>query len=297
MKKKNKENHIRMRFSTLLLCCIAIVLCTAPCSWATTTYEGPGEYDLTTALNDDVEIKDGATVNLYNSVSGYIQVHPGGVLNIYSGSVFWYVLVSTGQPEAVVSVYGTNFAVDGVATEDNEFKPVTDTGSVLTGTYGNGESIPTTLFKPGLWFFSEIPIKLKDPVSDSVTIDIKPGGNPNNINLNSKGVVPVAVLTTDDFDASNVNPNTVLFAGAEPERWTLCDVDDDGDDDLLFHFKTQKLLKSEDNPDGLDENSTTATLTAKLISTMKSTTTTETADGEVIQGTDEVCIKPQKKKK
>ena len=284
-----KKNHIKMRFSTLLLCILAILLCAAPRAWATTTYEGPGEYKLTTALNDDVEIKDGATVNLYTSVSGYIQVHPGGVLNIYSGSVFYYVLVSTGQPEPVVSVYGTNFEVDGVATEATEFKPVKGTGSVLTGTYGNGESIPETLFKQGLWFFSEIPIKLKDPVSDVVTIDIKPGGNPNSINLKSNGVVPVAVLTTDVFDAVNVVPNSVTFAGAAPVRWTMEDVDNDGDEDMLFHFKTEKLE--------LDENSTEATLTGMMMSTITSTTTCEPADGQEIRGTDDVCIKSGKKKK
>ena len=44
-----------------------------------------------------------------------------------------------------------------------------------------------------------------------VEIDIKPGSDPNSINLKSKGVVPVAVLTTDDFDASDVDPDTVTL--------------------------------------------------------------------------------------
>jgi hypothetical protein len=68
-----------------------------------------------------------------------------------------------------------------------------------------------------------------------VDIDIKPGSDPNSINLESKGVVPVALLTTDDFDASTVDPVTVEFAGASPLRWVIEDVDGDGDVDLLFH--------------------------------------------------------------
>ena len=36
----------------------------------------------------------------------------------------------------------------------------------------------------------------------TVTIDIKPGSFPNRINLRSKGVIPVAVLTTATFDAT-----------------------------------------------------------------------------------------------
>jgi hypothetical protein len=87
-----------------------------------------------------------------------------------------------------------------------------------------------------------------------VTIDIKPGSDPNSINLKSKGLIPVAVLTTDCFDASTIDPETVLFAGAEPVRWVMEDVDGDDDLDMLFHFKTQDL--------DLDEDSTEATLTA-----------------------------------
>jgi len=107
----------------------------------------------------------------------------------------------------------------------------------------------------------------------------------------------VAVLTAGDFKASDVDPETVEFAGAKPVRWKLEDVDEDGDLDMLFHFKTQDLLKDENNPEGLDENSTEATLTATLVGTMASTMTSETTAGDIIQGTDEVCIKPGKNKK
>jgi len=109
----------------------------------------------------------------------------------------------------------------------------------------------------------------------AVSIDIKPGSDPNSINLKSRGVVPVAVLTTDDFDASTVDPSTVLFADASPLRWALEDVDDDGDVDLLFHFKTQELE--------LTGDSTEAALTGT------------TYDEQPIQGTDTVNIVPKGK--
>lgn len=107
--------------------------------------------------------------------------------------------------------------------------------------------------------------------SERRIVDIKPGKYPNSINLKSWGVVPVAVLTAEDLDATTVNPDTVKFAGAVPISSTLKDVDGDGDIDILFHFNTQDLKK-------LDEESTEATLTGKTYGRQK------------IEGTDTVKI-------
>lgn len=86
---------------------------------------------------------------------------------------------------------------------------------------------------------------------------------------------PLAVRTTDGFDAGTVDPDTVLFAGAAPVRWTLEDVDGDGDLDLLFHFKMQEL--------SLDENSIEVTLTG------------DTTDGKSFWGKDSVNSVPKGK--
>lgn len=108
-----------------------------------------------------------------------------------------------------------------------------------------------------------------------IKIDIKPGSYPNPINLKSRGKVPVAVLTTRCFWAKNVDPETVIFAGAEPVRWTMEDVDYDGDMDLLFHFQTQEL--------DLTKESKKATLTGTTYKGLK------------IEGTDTVKIVPRGK--
>ncbi len=107
-----------------------------------------------------------------------------------------------------------------------------------------------------------------------VSVDIKPGDGPNSINLKSKGVIPVAVLTTGSFDAATVDGSTVLFAGASPDHGGghLEDVDGDGDLDWLGHFRTQNTT--------LDENSTEATLTG------------QTTGGQDIEGSDSVQITP-----
>lgn len=93
-----------------------------------------------------------------------------------------------------------------------------------------------------------------DRISNSpqlqVVIDIKPGSDPNAINPNkSRGLVPVAILTTDvgdgdplDFDATTVDPSTVEFAGASIVHAAghIEDVDSDGDLDLVLHFRVQE---------------------------------------------------------
>ena len=82
------------------------------------------------------------------------------------------------------------------------------------------------------------------------TIDVKPGSSRNPINPRSRGVTSVAVLSTrtgagetTDFDAANVDTGSVRLGrgGASVERWSLEDIDGDGDDDLLLRFRTQDI--------------------------------------------------------
>lgn len=91
-------------------------------------------------------------------------------------------------------------------------------------------------------------VKIFDPPPVVLAdIDIKPGSDPNSINCNNdQEVISVAILTTEDFDATTVDHTTVTFEGAsethvnrrsgEPRRHEE-DVDGDGDTDLVFHFR------------------------------------------------------------
>jgi hypothetical protein len=103
-----------------------------------------------------------------------------------------------------------------------------------------------------------------------VLIDIKPGSVLNSINPRSRGVIPVAILTTEDFDATTVDPLSVEFgtSGATEahNRGHIEDVDGDGDDDMVLHFRTQET--------GIQCGDTEAGLTG------------ETVDGTPFEGSD-----------
>src|SRR6266704_2948668 len=116
-----------------------------------------------------------------------------------------------------------------------------------------------------------------NPEVITVAIDIKPGTAQNTITLGSGGNVPVAILSSDRFDATAVDPRSVRLAGAgvalkgdgAPAAFTD-DVNGDGRLDLVVHVETEALQ--------LSASDTQAVLTA------------DTFDGRAIAGTDSVRI-------
>jgi hypothetical protein len=62
------------------------------------------------------------------------------------------------------------------------------------------------------------------PPPPGVPIDIKPQSCPNPLNGGDKGLLPVAILGTETFDVTRVDPATVQLEGVSPIRWALEDV-------------------------------------------------------------------------
>jgi hypothetical protein len=67
---------------------------------------------------------------------------------------------------------------------------------------------------------------------------------PNDVNPGGRGRIPVAIFTTDTFDATQIDVTTLRFglagAGIVHKRGHIVDVDADGDSDLVVHFAIQQ---------------------------------------------------------
>jgi hypothetical protein len=114
----------------------------------------------------------------------------------------------------------------------------------------------------------------------TVTIDIKPGSDPNSINLGASGVIPVAIFSTDSFDApASIDADSLFMAGARvrvagKSGKSKChneDANGDGLDDLICQF---------DNDLNAQEGDSVAVVEG------------ETLDGTSIRGEDSIRIVP-----
>jgi len=88
-----------------------------------------------------------------------------------------------------------------------------------------------------------------------VSVDIKPGSCPNPINVNSNGLLPVAILGTAEFDVNNIDISTLPartqmhkiedvatpFGGPLINQFSCTEEGPDGFDDLIFKIPTSLL--------------------------------------------------------
>jgi hypothetical protein len=122
---------------------------------------------------------------------------------------------------------------------------------------------------PGILFTVSFQNLIVTRAPTNVTVDIK-----NSINLKSNGNIPVIVFSTDTFDATQLDIETVAFgpnAATESHgRAHVEDVDADGDADLVLHFNTQDT--------GIQCSDAEATLTGAIYS------------GESVTGTDAITV-------
>jgi hypothetical protein len=205
----------------------------------------------------------------------------------YAPATDQYLSVWVGQPSNGPDVFGRLLAADA--------NPLGESFQISTN--GTAQSFTDLAVNPGTNVFLSVwPDDRNGAVSNTdifgqlitaptpvirVDIDIRPGRDPNSISPASQGVIPVAILTTDTFDATTAYPTTVTFGAtgseAGPVRSAQEDVDGDGDADLILHFNTQAT--------GIRCGSVSASLSGNTFS------------GQVIQGSDSIktvgCSSPE----
>jgi len=122
----------------------------------------------------------------------------------------------------------------------------TGTGSVYV-MEGNGNGTFKTPERVASLSGSGFPVTPSQSLLLRVTIDIKPRSDPNSINPKSKGKIPVAILSTEEFDAPyDVNTESLTF-GVTGEEASLAFCNPKGEDingdrlkDLVCHFYTHE---------------------------------------------------------
>jgi hypothetical protein len=214
----------------------------------------PSNVVVTEFTIDFTGIDDGVRVTIFNSTYPNGEVVPASYVFLGgSGTADVTSLVNSGEVNRVVVTH----------TDDCCYHSYLNSAAVVL----NGEIV-------------EVPL--------DVGIDIKPGSYPNCMNVNGNGVIPVAILGSVALDVTQIDVNTLQFAGLDVRvkgnGAPQCSVDDvsgdftspegapDGMPDLVCQFV-------DDNASWSPYNGT-ATVTGELL------------DGTIIQGADEICMVP-----
>lgn len=225
-----------------------------------------GGFDTRIVMEFDVSGISGSIVSADILLPAASRVASGTMLDIfaYSGNGTME-LADAFAGAAAGSFAPTTSGVNTVGLTAGTLQSLLDGGATYIG-------IVMLTPVPGQAVWRDVPNKstvLRLDVASRVTIDIKPGSDQNSMNPKNKGVIPVAVLGSSDFDATQVDSSTVRFGpnAASPNHGGhIEDANGDGVLDKVFHFKTQDT--------GIECGDTEATLTGT------------TFEGQAIMGSD-----------
>ncbi len=315
---ESRDQRKRVIFSLILAIALAYQLFAGLVAQGEERYAGGATHDITDVDDSLVYIEgEGTIVNFEATFHGFVFVSPdspgatlnfgadaranlisagpGSCVNLYGGSVDFLVSVEKG---ARVTVYGEKFTVfDELKRTTNESQPGTKL-SVTRARVTAYDQWGSKLFTGRISCVPGASVLLETEAKNlKVQIDVKPDSHPSVIDLDSGGVVPVAALFDESFDATQVLPETVRFAGARvavgsggKRLANAKDVDKDGDDDMLFHFKSKDLKLM--NGVKVAE----LRLTGRLKYPVAAQSAGRTNDGKLISGSDRVFILRSEKK-
>jgi DNA-binding beta-propeller fold protein YncE len=219
----------------------------------------------------------GAFIDVFAStgLAGSTGLAFGPDHNLYVGSALTTEVVRfDGTTGALLGVFGSGSGLSGplglaFGADSRLYVASRDTDSVLRFDPTTGAFVDTFIASGsgGL----DLPVFLAFTptlAALEVDVDIKPGSATNPIDLSGRGVIPVAILSSNTFDATTVDPSTVCFGDDDVPSQRDCteahgkghiaDVNGDGRPDLLLHYEVSQT--------GIDPGDTRACLTAKTFS-------------------------------
>lgn len=197
-------------------------------------------------------------------------------------SIFGYVfddlnmdgVLDTGEPvipDALMTLVGIGETVTGV---DGSYAfAVADTGMytvVETDPEGYLSTTPNEIVVQIL--DSDVQVDFGDRMVTEVPVDVKPGSEINPLNLQSKGVLPVAILGSEELDVNMIDPDSLLLNGVPPLRWSYGDVCSHEDESVAPEMKSDDI----EIPDGYED------LTLKFSTQQIVTTIGEVERGDII---------------
>ena len=108
---------------------------------------------------------------------------------------------------------------------------------------GYGERISDSVDNPtGKWPLLHVEFTLVPAPPALIPIDVLPGDSANVVYPNQTGKLPVAVLSSPDFDAAQVDPESLRFGSAAAtiaEAVTVSDIDGQHGIDMVAQFRVQ----------------------------------------------------------
>ena len=221
--------------------------------WVTTGSPSP--------IKADINLVPGSACNGIDITKGIMM--NGLAIGLYTGGV-------TGAPAHAIASFSIGSDV------------VRSLGTTSPGVYS--PAVQGTCLN-GALFTAKAPITL----GLTVLIDIKPGSGTNPINMGSRGVVPVAILSTATFDATKVLPGSVTLAGGTVKlkgkglstyQYSISDVNGDLRPDMVVQIETTTMT--------LDPSMTSAVLEGLYVQDLGNGNTKTVP----IYGVDNVTIVP-----
>jgi subtilisin family serine protease len=226
-------------------------------SWSFATTDGPLESQQVTITGTDALDSEGNVTFNLTVLNVAPLVDAGADASITSNEVFEFTgtFSDPGVNDALWSwaIDWGDGSVETTGTTANQAAPIIRSHQFCAAqTYTIGFSVTD---KDGDTGFDSMELTV-DYLG--VQIDITPSQHPNSVSLSNRGRLPVAVLSSADFDATQIDPASVLL-GDEAGTDTpvakrpngqyfsaIEDVNGDGLPDLVLHFEVPALVANGD---------------------------------------------------